>query len=198
MSGLRNISALVLAAGMLCLPAFAQKPNNDRRPGNNLQSERPRRPGPHFGDWLRNNKNIPAEQQQKALESDPKFKNLPPDRQEKLKMRLQQFNALPQDQQQRILQRMETWEHMTPEQHQRARVLLDRMRALPDERRALVRQQFHSLAGLSPEQRQKVMNSDQFRRNFNEDERDMIQRSLELNDTNTESASPSLDEPPHR
>lgn len=198
MAAAKNISVIILAAG-LTLPAFGLQaggkqgppPGQRRGPGYSQGGDRKvRRPGPHFGEWLRRNLNTPSDQKEKALESDPNFQKLPPDRQDKLKQRLQKFNALPADQQQRILQRMETWGHMTPEQHQKARSLLDRMRAMPEERRNLVREQFRTLSPLSPEQRQKTINSDQFRRDFNDDERDLIQNWLDLRDTNTESASP--------
>src|SRR5882672_9154215 len=79
------------------------------------------RQGHHAGEWLRKYKDLPPDQQQKALENDPQFKSLPADRQQKLRDRLQRFNNLPPKQQQRILDRMETWEHLTPEQKQQAR-----------------------------------------------------------------------------
>jgi hypothetical protein len=42
------------------------------------------------------------------------------------------------------------------------------------------------------------MNSDQYKREFSGDERDVMQQWLNLRDNNTESASPTLDEPPQR
>src|SRR4051794_18794648 len=136
MPSIKNISMLILAAS-LSLPVFAQDaakqgpPPGQRRGPGYTGDQAGRRPGPHFGEWLRKNLHIPSDQKEKALESDPNFQKLPPDRQDRLKQRLQKFNALPADEQQRILQRMETWEHVTPEQHQRARALFDRMRSLP-------------------------------------------------------------------
>lgn len=201
MTAPKHISVLILAAS-LSLPVFAQDggkngppPGQRRGPGYSQNDNQGRRhPGPHFGDWLRRNLNMPSDQKEKALESDPNFQKLPPDRQDRLKQRLQKFNALPTDQQERILKRMETWEHMTPEQHQKARALFDRMRAMPEERRNLIRDQFRSLASQSSYQRQRTMNSDQFKRQFNDEERNVISDWLELRDTNSESASPSLDD----
>lgn len=198
MSGLAKISVWVLALGLLATTAFAQG-GGGRRPGGPPPGDvGPRKPGPHFGDWLRKNLNTPPAQQQKALESDPKFQKLPPERQEKLKQRLQEFNALPTDQQQKILERMEKWEHMTPDQHKQARALFDRMRPMPDERRNAIRQQMHAFSTMTPDQRQKFINSDQYKKEFSSDERDVMQQWLTLRDNNTESASPSLDDPPQR
>ena len=197
MYGLNKISVGVLAIILLSIPALAQGGGGNRRGGGAPNGER-RGPGPHFGDWLRKNMNTPPSQQQKALENDPKFQKLPPDRQEQLKQRLQKFNSLPQDQQQRILDRMEKWEHMTPQQHQQARRLFDQMQAMPEERRNSIRQQLHAFTQMTPDQRQRFMNSDQYKREFSGDERDVMQQWLTLRDNNTESASPSLDEPPRQ
>lgn len=189
MPSAKYISTILLAA-CLAIPAFAQGGNQGQR------REGGRRPGPHFGDWLRNSKNLTAQQKEKALESDPNFQKLPSERQEKLKLRLQQFNSLPADQQQRILQRMETWEHMTPEQHKQARMLLDRIRDYPNDRRMAIRDQIRAFSTMTPEQRQNFMNSDQYHRNYSADERELMQSWMELRDRNTESAAPRLEETP--
>jgi DNA-directed RNA polymerase subunit F len=194
MGGLNKISAWVLAIGLLTIPAFGQRGGRGGSP-QRQGGQQHRMQGPHFGDWLRKNLNTPPEQQQKALESDPKFQKLPPERQERLKQRLQQFNSLPPEQQQRILDRMEKWEHMTPEQHQQARQLFDRMRALPADRRESIRQQIRALNGMTMEQRVKYMNSDQYKKQFNNDERDIMQKWLDLRDNDTETATPRLDDP---
>jgi len=43
--------------------------------------------GPHNGDWLRNTMQLPPQEQQKRLEQDQHFKQLPPQRQEQLRNR---------------------------------------------------------------------------------------------------------------
>jgi phage-related protein len=197
MSGLKKITACLLATCLLSVPLTAQGAGGRRNQGP-PPNQGQRRGGAHFGDWLRKNLNTPPDQQKQALESDPKFQKLPPDRQERLKQRLQQFNALPPDQQQKILDRMEKWEHMTPEQHKQARTLFDRMRSMPEERRNSIRQQMHAFSTMNSDQRQKFMNSDQYKKEFSSDERDVMQQWLDLRDSDTESASPSLDDPPQK
>ncbi|HWR17011.1 MAG TPA: DUF3106 domain-containing protein [Terriglobales bacterium] len=200
----KTIWTIALATA-LCVPAFAQGRGSQGGPppgqrggrGGFGQSSDPssrRGPGPHFGDWLRNSKNLTASEKQKALEKDPNFQNLPADRQKKLRERLEWFNALPPDRQQQILTRMEAWQNMTPEQHQRARALFDRMRALPDERRNALRDQFRALLSMPPEQRQKTMNSDQFKKSYNDEERDILTRWLELRDSNPSPPSSDQDD----
>lgn len=199
MTAANKIMILMLALGM-SLPVIAQggkggpPPGQRRGPGFG-QSPNGRAAGKgHFGEWLRNSKNLTAEQKQKALQDDPKFKSLPPEQQERLKSRLDWFNSLSPDRQQKILNRMAMWERMSPEQHQRARALTERLRGLPDERRSAVRKQCRMMGDMSVNDRQKTMNSDQFRKSFNDDERDIVARCLEFRDNNNVNADPSLDE----
>jgi len=186
MSGPFKISIAVLAAGVFLASAQPLAHAQNKVPNNPIRvqpnGEHRVNAGPRLGDWLRLNRGKSLDQQQKALENDPDFKKLPPQRQQELEQRLQNFNSLPPEQQQRILQRMEKFNSMSPQQRAQSRALLDRMRLLPEERRVAVRQFFHSLVGMSPDQRQRAMNSPEFNSRFNPDERDIIQRGLELND----------------
>ena len=195
MTGLSQFAVSVVVFCLLSVPVMAQGGGGRKGPslqiGNGQQHH-----GPHFGDWLRKNLNTPPAQQQKALENDPKFQKLSPEHQERLKQRLQKFNSLTPDQQQRILDRMEKWEHMTPEQHQRARELFDQMRNLPEERRNSIRQQMHAFTTMTADQRTKFMSSDQYKKEFSPDERDLMQKWLDFRDNDAEDATPSLDDHP--
>ena len=53
------------------------------------------RKGPHNGDWLRNTMRLPPQEQQKRLEQDQHFRQLPRQHQEQLRNRLQTFNSMP-------------------------------------------------------------------------------------------------------
>ena len=139
-----------------------------------------RAPGPHAGDWLRNNKDLPLEQQKRALQNDPQFRKLPPKRQEELENRLQRFNARPPEERERMLQRMETWEHLTPGQQQHARDLFQKMKQLPPERRRTMTAAVRNLRQMPPEQRQQVLNSERFRGMFSAGEREMLNGVTQL------------------
>src|SRR4051812_22490570 len=97
MSGPFKIPAMLLAVGVFASAyAFAQKnPPQQQRPPRIQVQVGGQHQGPHMGDWLRLNRSKSFDQQKKSLESDPDFKKLPPERQEKLKQRLQNFNSLP-------------------------------------------------------------------------------------------------------
>ena len=79
----------------------------------------PRQRG-HAGDWLRQYKDLPPDEQERALQSDPNFRRLTPQQQQHRLQQLREFSELPPEQQLCMLNRMETWEHLTPEQKQQA------------------------------------------------------------------------------
>ena len=131
-------------------------------------------PGPHMGDWFRRNDALPPDQQLKKLEQNPDFQHLSPDRQQRLRERLQNFISLPPEQKGRILQRMETYEHLSPDQQQRVHDMFRQYRGLPQDRRQELKRAFQQLEGMSPEERQKALNSSEYRNNFSEQERGLL------------------------
>ena len=160
--------------------------------GNQQQQQQARaRPQHHAGDWLRRYKDLPPEQQQKALENDPQFRSLPPERQQSCGRRLQHFSSLPPQQQDRILNRMETWEHLTPEQKERARRALPAVPATAAGAPAHgARPRFRNLRQMPPEQRQQFIESDRFKSMFSPQERDLLKGATELPLGSREAAGP--------
>ncbi len=86
-------------------PSNQSRPNNQGRPSNPSppnnanrsdgqavprpqQNQAPTQ-GHHAGQWLRRYQGVPFDQQKKALETDPNFRKLAPERQERLQQRLQ-------------------------------------------------------------------------------------------------------------
>src|SRR5271157_3116490 len=137
-------------------------------------------PGPHKGDWLRKYGGLPAPQQEQQLRQDPKFRSLPPDQQQKLLDRLHRFDNLPPGDKAALLNRMETYEHLSPSQQQAAQGLFQRYRALPEDRRSKVSQACRQLQELPPDQRNQLLNSEQYRNNFNDEERELLRGMTDL------------------
>jgi hypothetical protein len=155
-------------------------PEPNRAPLRPVPRGQPNPPGPHFGDWLRGHQNLPLGQQMKLLEQEPTFQKLPPREQDRLRERLQRFNSLPPDQRQRRLEQLQRLEQLTPEQRQRAESILDTFRVLPPERRQMIGRAARTLAVLPPDQQQRLLQSDQMRRMFSDQERDMLRGILDL------------------
>jgi len=163
-----------------------QSPRNTAPAANSQNSPKgyqfqPKGPGPHRGDWLRKNGNLPPTVQEQQLKQDPGFRNLPPDRQNQLLDRLRNFNSQPPEKKAQILDRMETFEHMTPEQQANARSLFQRYHALPEDQRNKVLQAYRRLRGMPPAARSQLLNSDEFRNTFSEEQRDLLRGMTDLN-----------------
>lgn len=137
-------------------------------------------PGPHRGDWLRQNWNKPGSQQEQQLRQDPRFRSLPPDQQQKLIDRLHRFDNLPPDQKTRILNRMEMFEHLTPAQQQQAQGLFQRYKAMPQDRQSRINDAYRQLRDLSPDQRNQLLNSYAYRNNFSGEELDVLRGMTDL------------------
>lgn len=137
-------------------------------------------PGPHQGDWLRKFSNLPPAQQEKQLENDPMFRSLTPDKQQHLLNRLRNFNSLSPDKKEQILNRMETYEHLPPAKQAQARSLFQQYQGLPPDQRGQVSQEYRKLRQMTPDQREQYFNSDEFRNNLNDQQRDLLRGMADL------------------
>ena len=183
-----QISVYVRTAGLtiaLALPvvSFAQKHQAPPPPPPHAEVSRAQ-PNHvehgHAGDWLRRYADLPPDEQESALQSDPAFRRLPAERQQRLRERLQHFSTLSPQQQLRVLNRMETWEHLTPAQKQEARQLFGQFRELPPDRQRMVKTAIEDLRAMPPDQREQVINSDRFKGMYSDQERDLMRDAARL------------------
>ncbi len=137
-------------------------------------------PGPHRGDWLRQNWNKPVPQQEQQLRQDPRFRSLSPDQQQKLIDRLHRFDNLSPNEKAKVLNRMEAFEHLTPAQQQQAQGLFQRYKAMPADRQGKVNQAYRQLRDLPADQRNQILNSNEYRNNFSEDELNLLRGMTDL------------------
>ena len=161
-------------------PGNAAPPASSPNSGNVYQFHL-QGPGPHRGDWLRKYGNLPPSQQEQQLQHDPGFRRLPADKQNHLLDRLRNFNSQPPQKKAQILNRMETFEHMTPEQQANARNLFQQYHNLPEDQRNKVSQAYRRLRGMPPDARNQLLNSDEFRNNYTEEQRDLLRGMTDLN-----------------
>ena len=174
-----SVAAIALAAGLCVSDCAAQNPSaNQQHPATTAQVRRQQ--ARHAGDWLKKYKDLPPDQQEKALESDPNFHRLPPDRQAKLRQQLQNFRSLPPQKQQRVLTRMQTWERLTPAQKKQARAVTTKIRQMPPERRTAMMGAIRDLRQMPPEQREQAINSDKYKAQFSDQERQLLRNVSQL------------------
>lgn len=177
-------------------PAFVAQgnPQKSQSPHPNQKKGAQNR---NLGDWLRDHKDLPLDQQEKLLESDPHFKQLAPDRQAALKDRLRKFNSLPPQQRERALQRMQIMSKLTPDQRKQIREANQQLETLPPQRRVMVHASLRKLRQMPPAQRQQELQSPEFRSTFTDQEQNIIRQlaSIEVPSEAGQQPSPGLQQP---
>jgi hypothetical protein len=144
-------------------PRQAPPPRPNQRPPAQKQE--------HLLQWMDHHSNLTPEQQQRALENEQGFRDLPPQDQQRLRNRLIQLNQMPAEQRHRLLERNEAIEHLTPAQRQQVLNSVRELNSLPVDRRRLVARAFRDLREMPPQQREALLNSDRTRAQFSEQER---------------------------
>lgn len=181
----RRIVTGLLATALLSLPGSAQKAQGGEhgamgfRPQANANKSG--KPDRKAGDWLRKHKDLPPDQQLKALESDPNFKKLPPARQAELRERLQKFASLTPEQREKALKRMEFMASLTPAQRQQVRQANQQLEALPQDRRIMVHKALRHLRQMDPQQREQLLQSERFRSTFSDQEQTILKQLSAIN-----------------
>jgi hypothetical protein len=119
-------------------------------------------------------RDLPVPQQQKALESEPGFRELPAQTQQRMRDRLTQLNNMRPAQRDRIIERNEVLEHLSAPQSQQVRGALLQLGSLPEDRRRAVSRAFRDLRAMPEPERQQYLNSPAFRAQYNDQERDTL------------------------
>jgi hypothetical protein len=140
-------------------------------------------PGPrphqeHLAQWMDRHSNLPLAEQQRALEREPGFRDLPSQTQQRMLDRLTQLNGMSPEQRRRIIEHTEAMERLTLPQRQQVRGALQQLGGLPEDRRRLVARAFRDLREMPPPQRQATFNSERFRGQFTDQERDTLSNLL--------------------
>ncbi len=75
---------------------------------------------------------------------------------------------------------MESFEHLTPDQQQKAQGLFQRYKAMPADRQSKVNQAYRQLRDLPPDQRNQLLNSNEYRSNFSDEELNVLRGMSDL------------------
>jgi Protein of unknown function (DUF3106) len=134
----------------------------------------------HLAQWMDRHSNLPLADQQRALEKEPGFRDLPPQTQQAMRDRLTQLNNMPPEQRRRLLEHTEAMELLTQPQRQQVRGAMQEYRDLPIDRRRMVARAFRDLREMPQPQRQAILNSDRFRGQFSDQERNTLSSLLAI------------------
>ncbi len=140
----------------------------------------------HLPQWFRQHQYLPPWAQERALRSEPGFNRLPPSEQQRLLIRLRQLDSMPPQKRERTLQWMEALERLSPERRQRVRSTMQRLTQMPADRRRMMHRAFLDLSQLPPGQREEILNSPQFRTQFSDEEREILETLMSVQPYNPE------------
>lgn len=181
-----------LLSTVLCLPAIAQQPRPSPResapPRMGSMGSHPGFPGiqhpgknqEHLLQWMDRHSNLTPDQQQKALEREPGFHDLPAETQQRMRDHLTQLNSMPPDRRRRWLERNEAIAQLAPQQRQQVRDAMRQFGGLPPDRRRQVAQAFRELRDMPEQQRQSLLSSDQYRNQFSDQELEALSGLLSI------------------
>jgi Protein of unknown function (DUF3106) len=153
-------------------------PAAQSRPSPPVSTPGPKRDREHLAQWMDRHSNLPLAEQQRALEKEPGFRDLPPPTQQRMRDRLTQLNNMSPEQRRRILDRTEAMERLTLPQRQQVRGAMQQLGGLPEDRRRLVARAFRDLREMPQPQRQAILDSDRFRGQFSDQERSTLSNLL--------------------
>jgi Protein of unknown function (DUF3106) len=127
---------------------------------------------------MESHRNLSLPDQQRALENEPGFHDLPPQVQQRYRDRLAQLNNMTPEQRERMLERNEMLESHTPQERELFRQGMQQYNSLPANRKLLFKKAFRDLREMPPAQRQSVINSAPFRAQFSDPERTALANVL--------------------
>jgi hypothetical protein len=189
MSGLMtlNVPSRVTTSAHRPAPVLLLQATPQKSPTANHPAQKG---GRKMGEWLQAHKDLPLDQQIKLLESEPGFKKLPADRQAALRERLKKFNSLSPAQRDQAIKRMEFLAKLTPQQRQQLRSANEQLKGLPPERQVAVHTALRHLRKMPPAERQQVIQSDNFRSTFSDQEQKLISQLAEMSPGGSTAQSP--------
>jgi hypothetical protein len=159
-------------------PKLAPPPPAPRaQPGANIAAK-PAENQEHLQQWMDKHNNLPLPEMLKSLQSEPGFRELPPQVQQHEINELERLHNMDPQQRSRMLDRNEELERLTPPQRQEWRGAVQQLNALPPARRLVMARVILDLREMPPDQRQLTLNSPVFRARFSDNERTMLSTLL--------------------
>jgi hypothetical protein len=129
---------------------------------------------------MENHKNLSLADQQRALQNEPGFRELPPETQQRFLTQLGQLYNMNPQQRDRKLERNEILEHMSAPQLQQYHGAVQAFAAMSPDRRRLTARAILDLREMPPDQREQVIASSRFAAQFSDGERSTIRTLLSV------------------
>lgn len=134
----------------------------------------------HLPQWMAQHQNLPVNQQERLLRSEPGFNRLNPTEQQRAVQQLHQMNQMPEPQRERRLARAENIERLSPADRMRVNQSAQQLRGLAPDRQTMVRRAFRDLRGVPVDQRDTMINSARYGSAFSPEERGILSNLLRV------------------
>ena len=144
---------------------FGRGPGDRERMG-------PRRPP--FPPWFEDLAKMSPEDRKRALEENPHFRNLPPERQENVRRRLEDFSSISPERRARMKEHWEVMNSLSPEGREKIREVFPRWRSLPEDRQKEIREEFRSLRAKTAAERERRFGDPEFQKTFSPVEQQLL------------------------
>ncbi|HXE07314.1 MAG TPA: DUF3106 domain-containing protein [Acidobacteriaceae bacterium] len=142
------------------------------------QQERIQRRG-HLEDWMQSHSNMSLADQQRAMQNEPGFRELPRWEQQQELNQLARLYAMTPQQRARRLNRLEAYEGLNPVERQQYDAAARQLGVLPRPRQNMIAHALLDLREMPPPQREQVIDSPAFAQQFPDpNERAMIRTLL--------------------
>jgi hypothetical protein len=122
--------------------------------------------------------NLSLTEQQRALDNEPGFRDLPEQVRQREHEQLIRLNSMNPQQRTRLLERNEALERLAPPQRQQYRSTVQNFASLPPDRRHMVARAILDLRAMPPDQRRQELDSPTSRAQFSDEERSMLSTLL--------------------
>jgi len=175
-----------------------QGAGNTQAPGKAFMPGR----GPGAGggmppQWLDRLHQMSPRDQERFMNNNQRFRNLPPERQAEIRERLRRWNAMTPEQRNRIRQIEENWRRLSLEDQLRVRQeLMPKLQELPPQRRQGIMRRLGALHGMTDEERATRLNDPAFMQGLSADEQHLLRELARLRIAPGAQAEPPQDNPP--
>jgi hypothetical protein len=149
----------------------------------------------HLERWMQSHSTMSLAEQQRALQAEPGFRELPSQVQQNRLNTLARLYYMNPKQRNRILNRTEALERMDPVQRQEWRDAVQRLNMIPPGRKRMIAGAILTLREMPPEQREAILNSPSYSAQFSPDERRTL-RTLLMAEPFPSASPPALPYPP--
>jgi DNA-directed RNA polymerase subunit F len=125
--------------------------------------------------WLERLHQMSPQDQERFMNNNQRFRNLPPERQTEIRERLRRWNAMTPEQRRRITDIDRNLRNLPPEERQRLREeVIPKLQQMDPLRRQAIMRRVHALEGMSEEERAARLKDETFLQGLSAEEKAML------------------------